>query len=107
MPITLWMASTGSRVETKYHGGTSSPFLPNTGKRGEDAAPAGVADLLRGAVALLGTDYHALSGDGVGHIRDPATGMGWWIFVILLLVLMGLYMIKFPMMNAKKGVRLS
>ncbi|MDK2942542.1 MAG: hypothetical protein PWP56_2055 [Acetobacterium sp.] len=28
--------------------------------------------------------------------------MGWWIFVILLLVLMGLYMIKFPMMNAKK-----
>jgi UDP-N-acetylmuramyl pentapeptide phosphotransferase/UDP-N-acetylglucosamine-1-phosphate transferase len=28
--------------------------------------------------------------------------MGWWIFVILLLVLMGLYMIKFPLMNAKK-----
>jgi UDP-N-acetylmuramyl pentapeptide phosphotransferase/UDP-N-acetylglucosamine-1-phosphate transferase len=28
--------------------------------------------------------------------------LGWGIFVILLLVLMGLYMIKFPMMNAKK-----
>jgi UDP-N-acetylmuramyl pentapeptide phosphotransferase/UDP-N-acetylglucosamine-1-phosphate transferase len=28
--------------------------------------------------------------------------MGWWIFVILLLILMGLYMIKFPMMKAKK-----
>ena len=28
--------------------------------------------------------------------------MGWWIFVILLPVLMGLYMIKFPMMHAKK-----
>jgi UDP-N-acetylmuramyl pentapeptide phosphotransferase/UDP-N-acetylglucosamine-1-phosphate transferase len=27
--------------------------------------------------------------------------MGWGIFVILLLVLMGLYMIKFPLMNAK------
>lgn len=27
--------------------------------------------------------------------------MGWGIFVIILLVLMGLYMIKFPMMNAK------
>jgi UDP-N-acetylmuramyl pentapeptide phosphotransferase/UDP-N-acetylglucosamine-1-phosphate transferase len=30
--------------------------------------------------------------------------MGWWIFVILLLVLMGLYMIKFPVMNAKKSI---
>ena len=30
--------------------------------------------------------------------------MGWWIFAILLLILMGLYMIKFPMMNAKKSV---
>lgn len=29
--------------------------------------------------------------------------MGWGIFVILLLVLMGLYMIKFPMMNPKKN----
>ena len=29
--------------------------------------------------------------------------MGLWIFVILLLVLMGLYMIKFPMMHATKG----
>jgi UDP-N-acetylmuramyl pentapeptide phosphotransferase/UDP-N-acetylglucosamine-1-phosphate transferase len=28
--------------------------------------------------------------------------LGWGIFVILLLLLMGLYMIKFPMMNAKK-----
>jgi len=28
--------------------------------------------------------------------------MGWWIFVIILLVLMGLYMIKFPMMNPKR-----
>jgi UDP-N-acetylmuramyl pentapeptide phosphotransferase/UDP-N-acetylglucosamine-1-phosphate transferase len=28
--------------------------------------------------------------------------LGWGIFVILLLILMGLYMIKFPMMNAKK-----
>jgi UDP-N-acetylmuramyl pentapeptide phosphotransferase/UDP-N-acetylglucosamine-1-phosphate transferase len=28
--------------------------------------------------------------------------MGWGIFVILLLILMGLYMIKFPMMNAKR-----
>jgi hypothetical protein len=28
--------------------------------------------------------------------------MGWWIFVIILLVLMGVYMIKFPLMNAKK-----
>ena len=28
--------------------------------------------------------------------------LGWGIFVILLLVLMGLYMIKFPMMHAKK-----
>lgn len=28
---------------------------------------------------------------------------GWGIFVILLPVLMGLYMIKFPMMHAKKG----
>jgi len=27
--------------------------------------------------------------------------MGWGIFVILLLILMGIYMIKFPMMNAK------
>ncbi len=29
--------------------------------------------------------------------------MGWGIFVILLLALMGLYMIKFPMMNPKKN----
>ena len=27
--------------------------------------------------------------------------MGWWIFVILLPVLMGLSMIQFPMMHAK------
>lgn len=31
--------------------------------------------------------------------------MGWGIFVILLLILMGLYMIKFPMMNPKKSVK--
>lgn len=31
--------------------------------------------------------------------------MGWGIFVILLLILMGLYMIKFPMMNLKKIVK--
>ena len=30
--------------------------------------------------------------------------IGWWIFVILLLILTGLYMLKFPMMNAKKNV---
>jgi len=29
--------------------------------------------------------------------------LGWGIFVILLLVLMGLYMLKFPMMNTKKA----
>ena len=29
--------------------------------------------------------------------------IGWWIFVILLLILTGLYMLKFPMMNAKKN----
>jgi len=29
--------------------------------------------------------------------------MGLWIFVILLLMLMGLYMIKFPMMHAIRG----
>jgi hypothetical protein len=27
--------------------------------------------------------------------------MGWWIFGILLLMLMSLYMLKFPMMHAK------
>lgn len=27
-----------------------------------------------GAAALLGTDHHALSGDGVVDIRDPAAG---------------------------------
>jgi UDP-N-acetylmuramyl pentapeptide phosphotransferase/UDP-N-acetylglucosamine-1-phosphate transferase len=30
--------------------------------------------------------------------------MGWGIIVILLLILMGLYMMKFPLMNAKKSV---
>lgn len=30
--------------------------------------------------------------------------IGWWIFVSLLLILTGLYMLKFPMMNAKKNV---
>jgi len=30
--------------------------------------------------------------------------IGWWIFVILLLILTGLYLLKFPMMNAKKNV---
>ena len=29
--------------------------------------------------------------------------MGWWIFVILLLLLMGLYMLKFPMINASRA----
>ena len=60
------------RLETKYHGGASTSFLSDTGEREEDAAPAGVADLLRGAAALLGTDHPALSGDGVVDIRDPA-----------------------------------
>ena len=72
MPITLWMASTGSRVETKHHGGTSSPFLPNTGKREEDAVPAGVVHLLYCTVNLLSTDHRALSGDGIVDICDPA-----------------------------------
>jgi len=30
--------------------------------------------------------------------------IGWWIFLTLLLILTGLYMLKFPMMNAKKNV---
>jgi len=37
--------------------------------------PAGVADLLRGAAALLGTDHRALSGDGVVDICDYFAGV--------------------------------
>ncbi len=62
-------------AETKYHGGSSTSLLPDTGEREGDAAPAGVGDLLRGAIALLGTDYPALPGDGVGYIRDLVAGV--------------------------------
>lgn len=30
---------------------------------------------IQNAVALLGTDHRVLSGEGVGHIRDPAAGV--------------------------------
>lgn len=58
--------------ETTYHGGAPAPFLPDTGEREEDATPAGECDLFHGAATLLGVNHPALSGDGMGHLRDPA-----------------------------------